>query len=40
MLMLVGHWFETRAAVEANTQLRHVPLAVQAVLGPYRKVRL
>ncbi|MFW6076657.1 MAG: head-tail connector protein [Hyphomicrobiales bacterium] len=40
LLMLVGHWFENRAAVEADTQLRHVPLAVQAVLGPYRKVRL
>ena len=40
VLMLVGHWFENRAAVEADTQLRHVPLAVQAVLGPYRRVRL
>ena len=40
VLMLVGHWFENRAAVEADTQLRHVPLAVQAVLNPYRKVRL
>lgn len=40
VLMLVGHWFENRAAVEAETQLRHVPLAVQAVLGPYRRVRL
>jgi uncharacterized phiE125 gp8 family phage protein len=40
VLMLVGHWFENRAAVEAGAQLRHVPLAVQAVLGPYRKVRL
>ena len=40
VLMLVGHWFENRAAVEADVQLRHVPLAVQAVLSPYRKVRL
>ena len=40
VLMLVGHWFENRAAVEADNQLRHVPLAVQAVLGPYRRVRL
>jgi uncharacterized phiE125 gp8 family phage protein len=40
VLMLAGHWFENRAAVEANAALRQVPLAVHALLGPYRRVRL
>lgn len=40
VLMLVGHWFENRAAVGADAQLRHMPLAVHAVLAPYRRVRL
>lgn len=40
VLMLVGHWFENRAAVGADSQLRHMPLAVHAVLAPYRRVRL
>lgn len=40
VLMLVGHWFENRAAVGADSQLRHMPMAVHAVLAPYRRVRL
>jgi len=40
ILMLVGHWFENRAAVGADSQLRHMPMAVHAVLAPYRRVRL
>lgn len=40
MLLLVGHWYENRESVVVGTTTVQVPLAVQALLGPYRRVRL
>lgn len=37
MLLLVGHWYENRSALGANT-LAELPLAVGALLAPYRRV--
>lgn len=35
MLLLIGHWFANREAVSGNS-LNEVPLAVEAILQPYR----
>lgn len=40
MLLLIGHWYEHRESVVIGTSTVQVPLAVQALLGPYRRVRL
>ena len=40
ILLLVAHWFENRAAVEVGTVLRQTPLAVLALLAPYRSIKL
>lgn len=37
MLLLIGHWYENREAVEnQNKPMTQVPLAVDALLSPYR----
>ncbi|VVE28280.1 hypothetical protein PPN31114_03517 [Pandoraea pneumonica] len=36
MLMLIGHWYEHREAVGDGAQLYTVPLAYEALVGPYR----
>ncbi len=40
MLLLIGHWYENRESVVIGTTTVQVPLAVQALLGPYRRIRL
>ena len=40
MLLLVGHWYEHRESVVVGATTVQVPLAVQALLKPYRRVRL
>lgn len=40
ILLLSAHWFENRAAVDEGAVLREAPLAVQALLAPYRSIRL
>jgi uncharacterized phiE125 gp8 family phage protein len=40
MLLLIGHWYEHRQAVVNGATTAQLPLAVQALLGPYRRVRL
>jgi uncharacterized phiE125 gp8 family phage protein len=34
MLLMIGHWYENRSAVEA-CELNEVPMAVKALLSPY-----
>lgn len=36
MLLLVGHWFANREAVSVDAAANTVPLAVDALLQPYR----
>ncbi len=36
-LLLIGHWYTNREAVGA-ADLRQVPLAVSALIAPFRKV--
>lgn len=40
MFLLIGHWYETREAVNVNAgvTVQVVPLAVDALLGPFRVV--
>jgi uncharacterized phiE125 gp8 family phage protein len=40
MLLLIGHWYEHREAVVNGASKAQLPLAVQALLGPFRRVRL
>ena len=40
ILMMVGHWFENREAVGAGVLFNELPMAVQALLTPYRRVGL
>jgi uncharacterized phiE125 gp8 family phage protein len=40
MLLLIGHWYEHRESVVVGGNPVQVPLAVQALLRPYRRVRL
>lgn len=40
MLMLIGHWYENREAILATGAMpKEVPLAVDALLWPYRVLR-
>jgi len=36
MLLLVAHWYEHREAVSDAAGMKALPLAVDALLGPYR----
>jgi uncharacterized phiE125 gp8 family phage protein len=38
MLLLVGHWFENREAVQIGQAPSELPLAVDALIRPYREV--
>jgi uncharacterized phiE125 gp8 family phage protein len=38
ILMIAGHWYENREAVNVGQPLTEVPLGVTALLGPYRQV--
>lgn len=39
ILMLVGHWFANREAIAVGVAPSVVPLGVEALLAPYRRVR-
>lgn len=39
-LLLVGHWYDNRQATIVGTNAAEVPLAVDALLAPYRLVRI
>lgn len=36
MLLLIGHWFENREAVVIGSTPSELPMAVQALISPYR----
>lgn len=36
MLLLIGHWFENRESVVVGTITSELPMAVQALISPYR----
>ncbi|MBY5942774.1 head-tail connector protein [Halomonas sp. DP5N14-9] len=36
MLLLIGHWYENREAVVVGTITSEVPMAVEALIQPYR----
>lgn len=38
MLLLIGHWYDNRQATIVGTNATEVPLAVGALLSPYRRV--
>lgn len=40
MLLLIGHWYENREAVNVGTSVTPVPMAVDALLFPYRRMYL
>lgn len=39
MLLLIGHWYENREAVNIGSAANEFPLAVDALLAPYRNMR-
>ena len=36
MLLLIGHWYANRESVAVGQTVAEVPLAVEALLQPYR----
>ena len=40
MLLLIAHWYEHREAVSLGADGTALPMAVDALLAPYRRVRL
>ncbi|SDO72583.1 Phage gp6-like head-tail connector protein [Halomonas shengliensis] len=40
MLLLIGHWFENREAVVIGTITSELPLAVEALIAPYRHYQI
>lgn len=40
MLLLVGHWYENREAVALGTIATDLPMAVEALISPYRYYNL
>lgn len=38
MLLMIGHWYENREGVVVGTNSGKLPLAVEALLVPYRRV--
>lgn len=40
MLLLIGHWYEHREAVSLGASPSALPMAVDALLAPYRRIRL
>jgi len=39
MLMMVGHWYENREAVVVGVNAAPLPMAVDALLAPFRRIR-
>lgn len=40
ILMLVAHWFETRAPIAFGLGPADIPMTVAALIAPYRRIRL
>ncbi len=40
MLLLIAHWYEHREAVSLGASPSALPMAVDALLAPYRRIRL
>ncbi len=40
MLLLIGHWYENRESVVVGTITAELPMAVEALIGPYRHYHL
>ena len=40
MLLLIGHWFENREAVVIGSITAELPMAVEALIGPYRHYQI
>ena len=40
ILMLVAHWFETRAPIAFGLGPADIPMTVAALVAPYRRIRL
>ena len=40
MLLLIAHWFENRAAISLGPSASALPLALDAMLAPHRRIRL
>jgi len=38
MLLLVGHWYQNRGTVSVGDAVYQLPFAVDALLGPRRRV--
>lgn len=38
ILLLIGHWYANREAVNVGTSVTELPMAVDALIQPYRKV--
>lgn len=39
LLMLVGHWYENRESINIGGVVSSIPLAFDALISPYRRVR-
>jgi len=39
LLLLISHWYENREPIVVGQQAQQVPLAVDALLAPYRRIR-
>lgn len=40
MLLLIGHWFENREAVVIGSTPAELPMAVEALIAPYRHYQI
>ncbi|MDI5890608.1 head-tail connector protein [Halomonas rhizosphaerae] len=40
MLLLIGHWFENREAVVIGSSPAELPMAVEALISPYRHYQI
>lgn len=40
MLLLIGHWFENREAVVVGSTTSELPMAVEALIAPYRHYQI
>ena len=40
MLLLIGHWYENREAVVIGSTATELPMAVEALISPYRHYQI
>lgn len=38
ILLLVGHWYDNRSAINVGNIVQEIPLAVNALIAPYRNI--